>query len=856
MATPPLLSGSNAEAQCVELIRATLNPDPLVSTLYDPATPCSHCETQVRGPAEEVLKQSETSPGFCTLLLQIGTKQQAYDATTRTLATIVLKNIIHRQWNAGRRGGVSNGGLSAEEKHVLRQGLLNSICEPSKPVATQLRVIIAKVARADWPSSWPDLFDTLVQYVQNWGENVLLLRRSTHVLYSAIKELSTKRLLSGKKNFIKLTEQLFGGIKSLWTFYAKGFCELDLAKGGENAAIHAELLLRYTKIMRLLLVFGFASFESHQHTLFESFEQLELLQRFLKSSLRTSGNGNHGLMKANEGAHGDVADVGLTMRKLLKSIVRCVVDMQKSKPLDFLPFLSQFLQRFYENVTAYTEEERESAWIILSVSFIANVIDCRDYREEAGATVTHSAQSKAGPGKLITASGDTMIENTAVFSDANKQINSFFTVDRLRELCRHLICKPFCITTLELEQWNEDPEEFVMVQEFLTKEERLRPAAENLLMSLIDRYEDVICNTLVEALEQHEKHFPPEVLLSPRFLAGLEPASQSGCFFCGLNNPCKCPKEVASPLPRCVVVRDGVYLALGLVAYWMYKKLSFERWLQHSLVPLLSIPKDTLAESTEAAWSYRVLQRRALWLVRCWVTELPKQMRPPLFNALVALLESEAELGIKIATVNSLKALVDDWDFDPDTFQEYQTRSISAIYALIYRCRTTESRLMLLQTVIKIAERAEARIVTSLQQLLSPIPQMWDTSLDSEEGLWRTALLNLLDTVVQVCGFEHESAQVLLPPIVIPLILYSTDTQNKDQVYLCEDATKLWAAVMKSIPSFSPVLLDAFLRLPGIVAEAMCDEAQLNVVLQIVECYVLLGKLCIVALSFSTCVIV
>ena len=804
----------------------------------------------MRGPAEEVLKQSETSPGFCTLLLQIGTNQSAYDTTTRTLATIVLKNIIHRQWNAGRRGGSGGfAGISAEEKEVLRQGLLRSICEPSKQVATQLRVIIAKVARADWPGAWPDLFDRLVEAVQKWDEDVLLVRRSTYVLYSAIKELSTKRLLSGKKNFLMLTEKLFAGVKRLWTFYAKGFCELDPCSGGENVAVHAELLLRYTKIMRLLLVFGFASFDAHRHTLVECFEQMEVLQRFLKSALRRSGSNGAltvggGLQNGANPSDGqsDVASLGLTVRKLLKSTVRCVVDMQKSKPLDFLPFLSQFLHRFYENVAQYTEDERESAWIILSVTFIANVIDCRDYREEAGATVTHSAHSTAGAGKLITASGDTVIQSTAVFSDANNQINAFFTSERLRELCRYLICKPFCITNLELEQWNEDAEEFVMVQEFLTKEERLRPAAENLLMSLIDRYEDVICTTLVEILEQHEKHFPPEVLLSHSFLSGDDPASHTGCFFCGLNARCTCPEAVASPLPRCVVVRDGVYLALGLVAYWMYKRLSFERWLQHSLVSLLGIPKDALAENTKTAWSYRVLQRRALWLIRCWVTELPKELRPPLVSAFVALLESNAELGVKIGAVNSLKALVDDWDFDAASFQEFQTRSINAIYALIYCCQTTESRLMLLQTVIKIAERAEARIGSSLQEVLSPIPQMWDTALDSEEGLWRTALLNLLDTLVQVCGFEHESAQRLLPPIVIPLILYSTDTQNKDQVYLCEDATKLWAAVMKSIPSFSPVLLEAFLRLPGIVTEALCNEGQLNIVLQIVECYILLGK--------------
>lgn len=65
-----------------------------------------------------------------------------------------------------------------------------------------MAVVFAKVARVDYPRTWPGLFTDLLQQMQS--QNTLVVRRVYLVLHHALKELASKRLSSDQKAFAEV----------------------------------------------------------------------------------------------------------------------------------------------------------------------------------------------------------------------------------------------------------------------------------------------------------------------------------------------------------------------------------------------------------------------------------------------------------------------------------------------------------------------------------------------------------------------------------------------------------------------------------------------------------------------------
>jgi len=58
-------------------------------------------------------------------------------------------------------------GLGEDEKAGLKQWLLGHVEEPERKVAVQLAVVVADIARRDWPGDWEPLFTSLLSTVHS-----------------------------------------------------------------------------------------------------------------------------------------------------------------------------------------------------------------------------------------------------------------------------------------------------------------------------------------------------------------------------------------------------------------------------------------------------------------------------------------------------------------------------------------------------------------------------------------------------------------------------------------------------------------------------------------------------------------
>ena len=160
--------------------------------------------------ATEQLKNWERDSNYFIILKDIYT-DQSIPEQVRLQSVIQLKNGIDRHWRKTSSEPIKN-----EQKKIIRDQVINAgAVEPSRAVALQNALIIAKISRFDFPHDWPDLTDTLVTYLLKASrdqhepldiENVLLI--TLHI----IKELSTARLARSKANLQRIAPKLLDAL--------------------------------------------------------------------------------------------------------------------------------------------------------------------------------------------------------------------------------------------------------------------------------------------------------------------------------------------------------------------------------------------------------------------------------------------------------------------------------------------------------------------------------------------------------------------------------------------------------------------------------------------------------------------
>eukprot|EP00878_Enallax_costatus_P025072 GHUV01026793.1.p1 GENE.GHUV01026793.1~~GHUV01026793.1.p1 ORF type:complete len:237 (+),score=29.13 GHUV01026793.1:355-1065(+) len=183
--------------QLLQLLQSALSADPAVQ---------KH--------SEALLSSLGSRVGYCSCLAAVVGSHDA-DHSARWLAAVQLKNNVNKFW----RPRYDSGGVSAEEKAYLRGRFLQLIPQDDNQIAVQIALVIAKVARFDFPTQWPTLFHDLLAGItpvpqavgapadgQQPPPSPLLVRRTYFVLHHVLKELSSKRLAADQKAFAQVRD--------------------------------------------------------------------------------------------------------------------------------------------------------------------------------------------------------------------------------------------------------------------------------------------------------------------------------------------------------------------------------------------------------------------------------------------------------------------------------------------------------------------------------------------------------------------------------------------------------------------------------------------------------------------------
>lgn len=181
------------------------------------------------------------------------------EAQGRYLAILMCKNVVDRQWQ--NRG--SSKVLSAEEKNAIKEHLLRLVkaaTDGGLPHIQELTMVLRRVCRFEFPMNWDGLAHLLLAELQGlrergFSEAALAV---VLVLHQVLKEQSSKRLLSSRREFHQLGGLLVEPLGAVWALKMEHMRHLK-SQGSELVDDRLWRLSRHLDgSFLLLLVQGFA----------------------------------------------------------------------------------------------------------------------------------------------------------------------------------------------------------------------------------------------------------------------------------------------------------------------------------------------------------------------------------------------------------------------------------------------------------------------------------------------------------------------------------------------------------------------------------------------------------------------
>mmetsp|Transcript_2808 Transcript_2808/g.8559 ORF Transcript_2808/g.8559 Transcript_2808/m.8559 type:complete len:998 (+) Transcript_2808:231-3224(+) len=381
-------------------------------------------------------------------------------------------------------------------------------------------------------------------------------------------------------------------------------------------------------------------------------------------------------------------------------------------------------------------------------------------------------------------------------AEAGEVLETFFTESRSAALIKELIVRVFVLTDAELQSWDDDPEGLIREEEAADwNSDKLRSIAESLYGSLLSKHRSSLVRMVLEFTENVPDYEP--------------------------------------------LTRDACYRAIGRGCYDFKDTINFTSWFEAQLAPQLR------QKPTKEDMRARVAKARAAWLVKQFVSQIPRSARVAVYTHLVPLLRDTEDLVIALTAMRALHALVDDLDFDGVVFAHFLVDALSGTFALVEMTSETETLTNLLQFAALLVEKSPPdTVLPHVSTLAQALMTLWDggnaAARDADAGsqnLIRGSIVLLLKQLIESVG-----AQGLQDPnlaaLVYPVISFGTTLEGEGSVYLVEDVLDLWIVVLRNLETYTEEVSKLF---PNIVALIERDFDNLKPALDILSACVVIG---------------
>ncbi|KAK9822576.1 hypothetical protein WJX74_006339 [Apatococcus lobatus] len=732
-------------------------------------------DTTTRQNAEARLKNIETYDNFSSCLAEIFSSKEA-DHSVRWLTIVHFKNSMSRNWKAR----TSQKAISESEKQHLRQKLLMLISQEDNQFAVQIAVVIAKIARVDYPRHWPSLFTDLLGKLDT--SDTLTTRRTYLVLHHVLKELSSKRLAPDQRAFAEVTQKLFEPLWTQWkndthTLFSSLQAALQAASPPQTILVTMERWLMILKALRRMLLFGFGSDA-------KSIQSLDAISQVMPDMLQVL----QGLMQLQPQQSSQRTQLHAMLDRALVKLAKTLVGTQETHPWSTLRCSAfEGLLSFCHQQTCQAPANRSAAvdrLYALLMLMLHNTMKSPAYKGTSG----YLGELAVDDGKRQTAKG--------LAEEARRRLASFWSAERQQQLFHALLEHFLPLTARDLSEWSDEASRFHAQADVGSWQEHPRSVAEALFRIL---------------LQEHRQSLAPYIIQTLQATMSRCPAGSAQ----------RLPGPSINGIPASVLFKEAVYNAMAVGAYELHDYVELSSWLRSSL----------LLELADASDQAKPLRRRALLLLGQWVTKLTADDRQLVYQAATQLLV-DADAAVQLAAVDCLHALVDDWEFQEEAFLPYVHACFQRLAGILNGSEEFDTQLAIFNFINVLVDRLGDEIKPLAPGLLQLIPGLWTTS--EGQSLLRIQVLLALQRLVNALGSDSTRCYDLL----LPILRHCTDINQPDELNLLEDGLQLWLIALRNAPTAQEPLLALF---PNLAAVMERSPEHVQVALPIITSCVLMG---------------
>ncbi|KAJ5066354.1 importin-11 [Anaeramoeba ignava] len=764
--------------------------------------------------SENQLTHLSQQNGFSFLLTEFISNNQI-PSPKRLLASILLKNSLNKFIRKNSLFTISN-----EEKENITNRLLEMFTDEDFRIATQVSISIAKIARNDSSMNWKQLFNNLFVNT-NKNSDILslsLLRKSMTIRF-VIEELSTKVLPRDRFKFRQIANDNFNNLIKIigngidWLFLFFGNIENEqlslqqiqqiLLTNFENFS-HLDSLFKYLlKSCLILSKYGFQPTDNHQILSQFTEQAIKYLEQlfqyrtsleYLEQKIVSQKNGN------DFGNDFENENPLFRLKKLCENIIsktcKLIFQIQEKFTSLFANYgvktLQQSLDEFYSFLSSnsFRKNANYSKFIAYTLEFLSSILQS--------------------------------VEHNSCFSsqeNSTSNIDLIFTQQTISMICEVLVKKVIVMSTQDLDEWKENPENFIENNHIENIEFKLNSATKSFFKSF----------------------FKSRTELSTSITFSL------------LNSITDNNTQILEYDENNILFKDAVYHLIGWGSFQFQNLINFPNFYQNIL------KNDLISDNSG------ILIRRIFWLVEQFATQIDKSIIHDIYELITKTLSSP-DIVIQISGVDSLIGLIPhlhlnenqgdfvSWihfliDFPKNIYsEELAEKILNSLGLLIYYIGDEIKNYA--EEIIKFLSQGWGNLLgssSSNEQNTSNFPVDFEYDSPMLKNI-RKHILVVLSAIVNSLGMDS----IMFYSLILPIIQNSVDS-NCFEFSVLTATFECWLSIIRNsitisdfqntnnTEQFQKDYSQLFEIFPSIFKLLTVDE-DLKKGLEIIEAYIIIGE--------------
>lgn len=724
--------------------------------------------------AENQLKSWESQKGYHYLLQSVYINKNL-NLQVRWLAVILLKNGIEKYWRPTRINSIT-----FEEKIEIRKRLFDNLDELNNQLTVQNAYLISKISRVDFPTQWPDLFESIISILNslndlNLNSNLVKLNNLMIILNQVIKILSSVRIGKAKISMQSKSSNLLPYLIKFYTnLFNQWLQNINSIENNELSISSINYLI--LKNIRRVIVDAFNN--QNREKIIQDFMELSL-QHFQKL-----------ILLDNESVNSNGND--LILRNYIKCLIKLYYNLSSNHTCSFvllsssknilLTLLSLLQQKSNLIYNANDEDddfEITDFWEKLAIKSVLIMKNITNFTFNSNTTLIKQKNDKLEN------------DNAIIFMKTH-----FFNNDLIGNLFDLLLNNYLKLRPVDLNNWKDDPEDWFIEENSVNYEFQIRKCSENYFQDLTIHFKDFFINFAVNNLKL-------------------------------LNQSSNSTTDI--------LTKDAIYsiFQLGYDSIKANPSFNFNDLLINYLLPEINNSKSNNNNSI-------LIERRFFLIINEWIDILDLNTRDEIYKFIIETTINSNDLVVKLTCINTLKNLIDDWEFRKINFKPYCNKSIELIINLLNLLNLVESKKFVLNCLSILIERNTPLIDEEiLIRIVSITPILWeDSNNNSNNSILKNSILRLLKDLTY--SLNEKSFKIY--DIVLPLIPICCDSSSEFYSLLCEDGLELWLAILKTSENLENIKIlfnDNFMKM---LINCLNNWTEiLNLILNIIKSYSILS---------------